>query len=370
MATALRSIPWLPVFLAVLVVGALAWLLYTDIQPNSAPEEIDPPIELVDDTLETEVIEAPAEPPSSDEITTAEAEAFVESLARPKDENVVINENRDEFVRPDGIILLPSLEERTTTLSELRKDRTLSDDTELTLRYSERQETRTTLKETAEVSDDHMAKITIETQDGETITDRLTNLLQRDDLDQEAPITLVEERQITREMTAGELDETEIDADIPLDVTINRGTQEIVISDIIDTEQMADNSLLYLHRVTKRDKQGLWGIVQSGLIQRFRRGLQLEGLGSPGKTFRVEIPPDADEPLPSGLSSYLGRVLNRKVMTSYVYNFTTDTMGRDPNLIHPGQQLILIEFTQQELRDIYQFFAEDRRENVKSFAID
>lgn len=369
MASTLRSIPWIPIFLAVLVVGALAWLLYTDIEPTNTSEDVDPPIELVDEELETEVIEETAAPPSADEITEAEADAFVENLALSESETIRISENRDEFVRPGGIIALPDLEERTTTISELKKDRSLDDDTELTLRYIERSETPTTLQDTAEERDDHMSFVTIETEDGETITDRLTNLLERDDLDQQAPVTLLEEREVTREITAGELDETDIDEDMPLDVTINRGTREIVISDIIDTDQMADDSLLYLHRVTERDKQGLWGIVQSGLIQKFRQGLQLEGVGNPGESLRVEIPSDADEPLPSGLSSYLGRILNRKVATSYVYNFTTDSMGRDPNLIHPGQQLILIEFSQQELRDIYLFFAEDRREEVESFGI-
>lgn len=371
MASALRSVPWIPIFLAVLVVGALAWLLYTDIQPANPPEDVDPPIELVEDDLETEIIEETAEaPPTADEITEAEAEAFVENLALPQSETITISENRDEFVRPDGIIALPDLEERTTTIAELREDQSLDDDTELTLRYIERSETVTTLQETAEERDDHMAAITIETEDGQTITDRLANLLERNDLDPQAPVTLLEEREVTREMTAGELDESDIDADMPLDVTIDRGTREIVIKDIIDTGELADDSLLYLHRVTEQDKQGLWGIIQSGLIQKFRRGLQLEGVGNPGESLRVEIPADADEPLPSGLSSYLGQVLNRKVSTSYVYNFTTDTMGRDPNLIYPGQQLIMIEFTQRELRDIYLFFAEDRRETVESFAID
>lgn len=369
MASVLRSIPWIPIFLAVLVVGALIWLLYTDIQPTNTPEDVAPPIELIDDELETEIIEERPEPPSADEITQAEAETFVENLALSENKTITINENQDEFVRPGGIIALPDLEERTTTLSELRKDDSLDDDTELTLRYTERSETPTTLQATAEESDDHMAFVTIETEEGETITDRLTNLLEREDLDQQAPVTLLEERQVTREMTVGELDEADIDEDMPLEVTIDHGTREIVISDIIDTEQMADNSLLYLHRVTERDKEGLWGIINSGLIERFRRGLQLEGVSESGKPLRVEIPPDADQPLPSGLSSYLGRVLHGKVRTSYIYNFSTNSMGRDPNLIHPGQQLILIEFTQDELRDIYLFFAEDHREDVESFGI-
>ena len=40
-------------------------------------------------------------------------------------------------------------------------------------------------------------------------------------------------------------------------------------------------------------------------------------------------------------------VLNEKVESSYVYNFNTRTMGHDPNLIFPGQQLILIHFSEE-----------------------
>jgi hypothetical protein len=83
----------------------------------------------------------------------------------------------------------------------------------------------------------------------------------------------------------------------------------------------------------------------------------------------VTIPADADEPLPSGLSSFLGKLLNNKVESSYVYNFSTDSMGRNPNVIHPGQQLILIHFTNNELSNVYQFFSDKRNANVETFAI-
>ncbi len=34
------------------------------------------------------------------------------------------------------------------------------------------------------------------------------------------------------------------------------------------------------------------------------------------------------------------------------------TMGYDPDLIRPGQELILIRFSSDEIKQIYQFFAE------------
>jgi hypothetical protein len=121
--------------------------------------------------------------------------------------------------------------------------------------------------------------------------------------------------------------------------------------------------------VTDKDVQGLWGIIQTGLIHRFRQGLSLEGIEQNSAFVSVTIPADADEPLPTGLSSFLGKVLNNKVETSYVYNFHTESMGRDPNLIKPGQQLILIHFDNEELKQIYLFFAEQRNQNAQTFAI-
>ena len=133
-------------------------------------------------------------------------------------------------------------------------------------------------------------------------------------------------------------------------------------------EMLSDDSLLYLHRVTDADRQGLWGIIQTGLIDKFRRGMRIEGVGR-DSTVSVTIPADADEPLPDGFSSFLGKILDSKATTSYVFNFKTHSMGRDPNLVYPGQQLILITFSPAELRDIYMYFAERRDDSVKTFAI-
>ena len=357
---------WLAALLAVAILLMFGYLLFTDSKSLSKQEVVDPPIELADPVLPLETIEVDDNLPDQQEIRENEASAFVDNLAPEQQQAITINENEDQFVRPDSIIALPKLEERVTTLEKLMADDSLNDDTPLTLNYTEVTRETTSISEIGKREEDHIAPITIVTESGEEITAPLTELLKRDDVDQ--PITEIRREQKQRQLTAGELADAGIDKDQEMRVTINRGVQELAIKDILGDEMVTDNSLLYLHRVTEADRQGLWGIIQAGLIDRFRRGMQIDGIGRQS-TVSVTIPADADEPLPDGFSSFLGKILDGKVNTSYVYNFKTSSMGRDPNLIYPGQQLILIRFSPDELRDIYMYFAERRGDRVKTFAI-
>lgn len=357
---------WLAALLAIAILLMFGYLLFTDSQSTSKQEVVDPPLELSEPDLPLETIEVDDNLPDQQEIRENEASAFIDNLAVEQQQTIVIKENEDQFVRPDSIIALPRLEERVTTLKKLMADDSLDDDTPLTLNYIEESREQTTLTEIGEREEDHIAPVTVVTESGEEITAPLTELLQREDIDE--PVTEIRRQQKQRELTAGELADSGIDEEQEMNVTINRGVEEIAIKDILGDDMVADDNLLYLHRVTEADRQGLWGIVQSGLIEKFRRGLNIEGLGRQS-TVSVIIPPDADEPLPDGFSSFLGKILDGKVNTSYVYNFKTNSMGRDPNLIFPGQQLILISFSPEQLRDIYMYFADERGESVKTFAI-
>ena len=248
-------------------------------------------------------------------------------------------------------------------------DKSLSANTPLTLRYTEQISENTTLQELEAEEEDHIAPVTIVTEQGETITAPLVELLKRDDIDHTAPVTQIRQQKQVRQIKASELADADIPADQEMSVTISRGVQKLDIADLIDsdTAEMQD-SLFYLHRVTEEDVQGLWGIIQTGLIRNFRQGIRLQRNGAE-QNVSVLIPADADEPLPTGLSSFLGKILHQKVSTSYVYNFNTHTMGYDPNIIHPGQELILIRFSGEELKDIYQFFAEQKSNTTETFAI-
>ncbi len=358
---------WLAALLAIAILLLFGYLLFTDSKTLPKQEVVNPPIELAEPNLPLETIEVDDDLPDQQEIRENEADAFVDNLAAEQQQVITINENQDQFVRADSIIALPRLEERITTLEKLMADDSLEDDTPLTLNYTEESREQTTISDIGKREEDHIAPVTVVTESGEEITAPLAELLKRDDVDD--TVTEIRRENKQRQITAGELADSGIDKDQEMNVTINRGTQELAIKDILDDDTVTDDSLLYLHRVTEADRQGLWGIIQAGLIDKFRRGMRIDGLGRQS-TVSVTIPADADEPLPDGFSSFLGKILDGKATTSHVFNFKTNSMGRDPNLIYPGQQLILITFTPAELRDIYMYFAERRGESVKTFAID
>lgn len=372
MAKPARPAPSLiPAILALLVIVILGYILFADLQPSRTEHTVSPPIELVEQELEVVDIEGYQPTPERQQVMEEEAAVFVDKLApAPEDEQVVtVTEQQGEFVRHDGIIAIPKLEHRTTTIAALQQDKSLAADTPLTLHFIEQERSSTSLEQLAKEMDDHHQIITIEQADGSVLKAPLADLLNNKDLDLAAAITLITEHKRTEQMTAGELANSDIAASQQVMVTINRGIEELSIKEIVQSGELPDNALFYLHRVTEADVQGLWGIIQQGLIQRFRQGLSLEGIASNRDLVRVTIPADADEPLPTGLSSFLGRILNQKVESSYIYNFGTHTMGHNPNLVHSGQQLILIHFKPNELQRIYVFFAEQRDEQAQSFAI-
>lgn len=355
--------------LAVIVILLFGYLLWSDAPPNRSELTVDPPIEVIEPDLPLEVIRSSEESPDIEAIREQEAEEFVDRLAGSDDETIIVNEYDDMFVRPDSIVALPEIEQRTTTLKSLMEDQSITQETPLTLRYTEEIRETTTLEQMQTEEEDHIAPVTIVTEQGETLTAPLVELLKREDLDQQAPVTQIRQQQQVKQIKGSELAKADIPADQEISVTISRGVQKLNIADLIDSDaQQTQDSLFYVHRVTEEDIQGLWGIIQTGLVRNFRQGIRLQRDGNEQRV-SVLIPADADEPLPTGLSSFLGKVLHQKVSTSYVYNFNTHTMGYDPNLIHPGQELILIRFSAEELKAIYQFFAEERNNQAETFAI-
>lgn len=372
MAKSARPAPSLiPAILALIVLIVLGYILFADLQPSRTEHTVNPPIELEQSELEIISEEVIKPVPDQEQVMKEEASTFVDNLAPTPQEReaVTITESQGDFVRHDGTIILPNLEQRNTTIDELLKDDSLDTDTPLTLHYIETEKKTTTLEQLDAEIEDKTEVITLEQADGSRSQAPLADLMNDQTRDKSAPVTVISEHKRSKQTTAGELAESGISPSQKVIATINRGIEELSVKDIVQSGELPDNALFYLHRVTEHDRQGLWGIIQSGLIQRFRQGLSLEGIMPNKERVRVTIPADADEPLPTGLSSFLGRVLNQKVKTSYIYNFSTHTMGDNPDLIHPGQQLILIHFSPGELKKIYLFFAEQRNKNAQSFAI-
>jgi len=353
----------IPAFLALFVLAIVAYLMFTDLKPTRIELDISPAIEIIETPPLTVI-------PPTQQATSAEQEAdiFVNNLATTE-EFITINENEDRFVRHDSVIVLPDLEYIATTKEALLNDKSLSADTPLSLSYVTHDEVKTTLGELNNTIDDQTANITIITPEGTQIISPLADLLNHQDLELDTVITRVIAQKHRIETTQGDLKNIDIPAGQPLIATITRGSQAVTLKDLTQSELLPDDALFYLHRVTDNDVQGLWGIIQAGLIDKFKNGIQLEGITLHKDLVRAIIPADADEKLPSGLSSFLGKILKNKVDNSFIYNLKTRSMGHDANLVFPGQQLILIHFPPSELKQIYQFFSEQRNKNIETFAI-
>ena len=128
----------------------------------------------------------------------------------------------------------------------------------------------------------------------------------------------------------------------------------VSLQELLDTPDETGCRIFYIHSVSLNDKQGLWGILQKGLTQTFAKGLKLH---KDGRVLSAQIPTDADERLQDRSSSFLGHVLNQKLNQTLLYNYNQGLMGRNPNLIEPGQQLVIVRFSEEELINIYNYFA-------------
>lgn len=134
-----------------------------------------------------------------------------------------------------------------------------------------------------------------------------------------------------------------------------RPGQRIRLQELLSDPDLAAGTVFYIHAVSPNDEQGLWGILQHGLIKTFAQGIELK---ESGRVLTAEIPMLADETLENRRSSFLGEFLYQKVNDTYVYNYQQGMLGQDPNLIKPGQQLIIVSYTEDELISIFNHFTQ------------
>lgn len=133
---------------------------------------------------------------------------------------------------------------------------------------------------------------------------------------------------------------------------LNLGSH-IKLQELLDDPDPTSQKVYFIHAVQEGDDEGLWGIIQYGLMRTFTEGLSLPGLEN--KAY-VDIPKEADEKLADKRSSFLGQILKKKVDKTYIYNYEKGILGENPDLIKPGQQLVIVTFTEQELIGIYDHF--------------
>ena len=144
-----------------------------------------------------------------------------------------------------------------------------------------------------------------------------------------------------------------------------RGTEEtrapretITIRELLEgTVEVDEHDVFYVHAVTPEDRQGLWGIIQKGVTETFARGVRLTIEGRTD-TYRVAVPPDADEVLEDRSSSPFGLMIHRKSRETIVYNRERGRLTLDPDVtLYPGNELIIVGFKPKELINLYKHFA-------------
>lgn len=159
---------------------------------------------------------------------------------------------------------------------------------------------------------------------------------------------------------APESDAPEAAADEPRQARVDLPLSEeapVTIAELLGAEEsIASDAVFYVHTVRPEDSQGIWGIVHDGIVENFAEGVAVHR-GESTETYRVDIPPHADEREPDSSSSFLGRIIHEKSQQTYVYNYQTERLGRNPDLIFPGQEIVIVSFTPDELIEIYKYFA-------------
>ncbi|WP_409522683.1 hypothetical protein [Nitrincola sp. MINF-07-Sa-05] len=129
---------------------------------------------------------------------------------------------------------------------------------------------------------------------------------------------------------------------------------QIRLQELFPDPDQAATSYYYIHSVTDADRFGIWGILRQGLIETFAEGIQISEVS---QFLSAQIPEDADRLQEDMSSSYLGLFLHQKVLESVVYNFHQGLIGQNPHLIKPGQELVIINFKEEELVGVYNHFA-------------
>ncbi len=350
--------------------------------------------------------------------TESEAKKYVETLTDTAPQTIPVDK-AEHFVTPERVIsLVPEDAIESTSVAELAKDETLSPDTPITVvREVEQIEDltpeqliaesggdldklvrvpvpydgsqggdgqegsqpeaasqsgveRTTVRETlvraAAPSDGSQGGDGQEGSQpgtaGQSGVERITvrEALERAAAAPEGVLTVIKTVRYHDVMTLEELLDNEPNADTPLKVvTRPYRLESATLADLLRRQQTeSPDSIFYLHTVRPTDEQGIWGIIHFGLIGNFTRGMAIRR-GGDVETYTIHIPRDADERLDDQSSSFLGKLIDRKTRDSLVYNYRDDRIGRNPDRIHPGQEIVIVRFDPDELMNIYAHFATD-----------
>ncbi len=305
----------------------------------------------------------PDKPAATSDALEEEAREYVREITELKAQPLAAD-SADNFVQRDQTIqLLPTQKADTITPEELLADPKLEPETPLTIIKDVDRIEIVTVEKLREMYGQTPDK-EIRVLDGSQT--RVTSVGALLDEHGDAPdtaVTMVKKVEEIQSTTAQELA-----ADAALDpnqpIRVLRGRQALDAATVAELMMGSDDAgadaIYYVRTVKATDTQGIWGIVQYGLIDNFGRGIAIRR-GEDISTYRVDIPRNADEMVNGRDSSFLGRLIFEKSRHSYIYNLEQGRMGRNPDMIRPGQELLIIRFSADELVDIYKHFVNSRR---------
>jgi hypothetical protein len=309
-----------------------------------------------------------------------EAERYVATLTEAEPVPVQI-ERADHFVTGDQMLaLVPRRDVELTSVAEMRSDPSLEPDAPITVvREVEQVERVTPEKLIARSAGNLDAPITVLERDVARHT-TVRDVLERARREPHRPVDIIIRSEFYEQTTLEELaTRDDLRRDQPLRVVRSahgletasvvqlmlnvirsaHGLETASVAQLMREARLSADSLFYVRAVRPDDSQGLWGIVHDGIIENFARGMAIRR-GRAVNTYRVQIPRDADERRDDRSSSFLGKLIHEKTRASYVYNFERGRMGRNPDRIFPGQEIVIIAFQPDELIRIYKHFVAQR----------
>ena len=292
----------------------------------------------------------------------SEAAEYVKELAEPKSEPVAAD-SAEAFVRPDQVIALANpVTPEEMTPSEILSDPEIGPDKPLTIvREVEQVEYATPAQIIEDAAGDLDSKITIVEED-EARETTVRAIQDQFGADSDERISVVRNIEHYEVITPRDLKEgTLIGSDASLKVVKERyGLESTSVKELLmGQEDIPPEAVFYVRTVKSTDTQGIWGIVHDGLMDNFARGIAIKR-GEGVETYQVHIPKHADERLPDNSSSFLGKMIDEKTTRSYVYNYKLRRVGKNPHLVMPGQEIVIIQYSPEELIRIYKRFVADQ----------
>lgn len=272
-------------------------------------------------------------------------------------------ERADHFVDAKTVLSRKDRRIIVTTPKTLLEDLGVGAKSEIKVLFEEEKTIITTPRELLSNRTVHPdTPIRILKEDG-TVTETTPRKLMADpSITPDTPIKIVEKVEKVTVTTPEELQKRMLSPETPIKVIVERPRETLTLSQLLPEERDIGKDTFYVHAVTREDVQGIWGIIQHGLMDQFLKGIPVapEEEVRGRRVLALKIPADADEPHEDGYSSFLGNVLVRKTKESYVYNHTSGRMGKNPDYISPGQELVISRFSKKELVEIYKHFSQNR----------